>query len=175
MIANYTADKDYDTVLETIAKVTSHDQSVNFQLIGANVKNKLENRLSPSIKDRVQLENRVEDTGSYLSAMDIGLLSSFREGLSNAVMEYMAYSKPVVFTNVGGLHELIEDGQEGFVIPIKDQQAMSEKILYLLRNKDKAAKMGALGKEKIGRKFSMKAMIEAHIALYSELITRPEK
>lgn len=174
MIANYTADKDYETVIKVMENVISNQQNVSFQLIGSEVKSRLEKKLPPAIKDHVLLENRVDDTSSYLSSMDIGLLSSFREGLSNAVMEYMAYGKPVVATDVGGLHELIENGREGFLTPVQDSQAMSKIILYLLQNEDEAANMGALGRDKIHRDFSMRAMIEAHIALYSELITRPE-
>jgi glycosyltransferase involved in cell wall biosynthesis len=84
-------------------------------------------------------------------------------------MEYMALSKPVVATNVGGVNELVKNNKTGFLVDMEDHKEMSEKILFLLANKQKADKMGLAGKDIIQDEFSLTKMINSYITLYRRL------
>src|SRR5262249_61588037 len=74
-----------------------------------------------------------------VETFDIGVLSTFTEGLSNSIMEYMALRKPVVATDGGGTRELVVDGETGFLVPPENPDALAAKIEYLLDNPDVAS------------------------------------
>lgn len=71
------------------------------------------------------------DVPQLAGACDVLVLPSLREGLSRAVLESLAYSTPVITSDCGGPTEMIEDGVNGYVVPIKDSQAIAEKIRKL--------------------------------------------
>ena len=97
------------------------------------------------LQDRVfftQGEGKIMD---YLSRMCIGCLTSFSEGFSNAVMEYMAVALPVVATDVGGNRDAIVDGETGYLVRERTPEAFAEPLIRLLRNEDLRLQMGLAG------------------------------
>ncbi|NIM91381.1 MAG: glycosyltransferase [Candidatus Aminicenantes bacterium] len=82
------------------------------------------------------------------------VLPSFSEGLGRVIIEALISGKPVIASNIGGLPEIIRDGEYGFLVQPDDPQELSQKILYLLRNPDQARKMGREGKEFAEQNFS---------------------
>ena len=93
---------------------------------------------------------------------DVGVLMTnpalAREGLSNSIMEYMALGLPVVCGEGGGNPELVEDGVTGFIIPPADPAALAERLAYL-HDHPGPLRMGAAGRERIARDFSVDAMV----------------
>ena len=77
---------------------------------------------------------------------DIFVLPSRSEGFSNAIVEAMAASLPVVATNVGGNAEAVEDGVTGLLVPAEDPAALSAAITHLLSDPSQAKAMGTAGK-----------------------------
>jgi glycosyltransferase involved in cell wall biosynthesis len=84
-------------------------------------------------------------------------------------MEYMAAGKPVVSTRVGGVPELVEDGVHGLLVEPRDPVALAEAVARLLRDPDEASRMGANGRERQQREFSLDAMVGRIEDLYEEL------
>ena len=78
----------------------------------------------------------------YLSKSDIYLSTSLFEGLSNSIMEAMAYSLPIIATDVGDNNYLVQDGYNGFVTNVKDVDEIAKKLLSLVIDKEKRLKMG---------------------------------
>src|SRR5262249_41091338 len=101
-----------------------------------------------------------------VETFDIGVLSTFTEGISNSIMEYMALRKPVVATDGGGTRELVVDGETGFLVPPGNPDALAAKIEYLLDHPDIAKGMGEAGEVRLRREFSITRMVERTAKLY---------
>src|SRR5262249_16038980 len=101
--------------------------------------------------------------------------STFTEGLSNSIMEYMALGKPVVATDGGGTRELVVDGETGFLVPPGTPSALVAKIEYLLANPDIAKRMGEAGEARLRREFSIMRMVEETVKLYELTIANSKR
>ncbi|MCK5534910.1 glycosyltransferase, partial [bacterium] len=112
------------------------------------------------------------DIPELLSVMDISVLSSLSEGFSNTILESMAAGKPVVATNVGGNPEVVSDNETGILVPPANSQMLAKAMLYLLKNKELAQKMGEAGRKRIEEFFSLKRMTENTEKLYDVLLSR---
>jgi glycosyltransferase involved in cell wall biosynthesis len=108
----------------------------------------------------------------HLSASDIFVLPSRSEGFSNAIVEAMAASLPVVATDVGGNAEAVEDGVTGFIVPVDDPAALSEAISRLIANPSHAKAMGEAGRNLVIEKFTTKAMMDKITTAYDKLLVR---
>jgi len=122
------------------------------------------------ILNKIDFVGRSSNPEKYISKFYIGVLTSQSEGLSNAIMEYMAFGLPVVCTNVGGNPELIEDETNGFLVDSGRPDLLAEKVLYLLNNPDVAARIGRINKEKISKFFTTSAMINKYKQMYFNLV-----
>ena len=111
--------------------------------------------------------DRVAD---LLALSDVCVLSSTSEGFSNAILEYMAASRPVVATKVGGAGEAIIEGETGHLVTPGDDQAMAERIVLLLRHPRRAREMGELGRATVEQKFSSEAQLQLTLNLYNRLL-----
>ncbi len=100
---------------------------------------------------------------------DISVLPSVREGLGNVLIEAMVCGKPVIGTNVGGIPEVIEDGETGYIIEPRDPGVLAQSIVELLRNREKAERMGRAGRKRAERMFQESRMVEETLALYERL------
>ena len=90
----------------------------------------------------------------YLSQCDVFCLASIEEGLAMVQAQAMACGLPIITTTNTGGGELVENDKNGFVIPIRDIQAIKEKILYLYKNKETSKRMGEKAIESINNNFS---------------------
>jgi glycosyltransferase involved in cell wall biosynthesis len=120
------------------------------------------------IEGDVYFTGRCAKVADLLAVSDICVLSSLAEGFSNSILEYMAASRPVVATRVGGAAEAIAEGESGFLVTSNDDAAMAEKILLLLENSELAGQMGKRGREIVETKFSCTAQLETTLKLYSK-------
>jgi L-malate glycosyltransferase len=98
------------------------------------------------------------------------VLTSFNEGFSNSILEYMAAGKPVVATNVGGASEAIIENKTGFLVASGDAQTMAKRLIELLGQSEKAKKFGEKGKQIVEGKFSLKAQLLQTLALYESKV-----
>lgn len=101
-----------------------------------------------------------------LSVSFAGVLTSFAEGFSNSILEYMAAKLPVVATDVGGANEAIIEGETGFLIASNDDESMANRLSELLQNPEKGKKMGELGRKTVEENFSCASQLEKTIKLY---------
>lgn len=106
------------------------------------------------------------DVPALLASADIAVSSSHEEGFSNAVLEGMAASRPIVATDAGGNREAVEDGVTGFVVPPRDPAAMASTLLRLIRDPENAVAMGRAGRARVERHFSFEACVSKYETLY---------
>lgn len=164
--------KNQSMFLRTAARVREKFARAAFVLAGeGELRGELE-ALAANLKiaDAVYFIGRCEKVADLLEASDVCVLSSRAEGFSNAILEYMAARRPIVATAVGGAAEAITAGETGFLVESDDDAAMAEKILFLLKNPEVAARIGARGRETVEAKFSLEAQLENTKRLYFELL-----
>ena len=110
------------------------------------------------------------DIPDILASCDIGVLPSKAEGLSNAVLEYMAAGLPTIVSHVGGNPELIEDGVTGLLVPPQDSNALEVALLRLLRDEAFARRMADAGRRVATQDYSFERLVREVDALYTQLL-----
>lgn len=118
------------------------------------------------LPDRVVLSGFVKDASSHLPALDVFVLPSRSEALGYALLEAGLASLPSIGTRVGGIPEIIEDGQTGLLVPPGKSIALSQALTQLLNNESLRNRLGTALNEKVRSEFSAKAMVEKTLALY---------
>ena len=115
---------------------------------------RLESLASASgVADLVHFEGAVSDVGPYLRRIHVGVLCSDREGLSNAILEYMAYGLPIIATRVGGNVELVAE-DNGMLVAADDADQLASALQTLLRDSEHRASLGRHSREKALAMFS---------------------
>jgi glycosyltransferase involved in cell wall biosynthesis len=128
-----------------------------------------------NLKQKVILLGWRTDIPRILSITDVLVLTSLWEGLPIAVLEAMASSKPVITTDTGGITEVIRDGDTGFLTKPRDINAMSEKLIILLRDGRLRQIIGQKAKDSLGLDFSVDNTLNNTQRLYSSLTGRLNK
>jgi len=105
----------------------------------------------------------------YINVMDIVVHLSLREGLPRVVPQSFLLGKPVIAYDVDGAKDIIDNEKNGFLLPPKEVEILSQKIEYLLKNPDVAQKMGKEGEQKAWKLFPHEKMVSQLHALYHEL------
>jgi N-acetyl-alpha-D-glucosaminyl L-malate synthase BshA len=111
-----------------------------------------------------------EFIAKVLPAGDVFLLPSEHESFGLAALEAMSCAIPVVASNIGGLHEVIDDGETGFLFDPHDVEGMSATILGLFRDEKRRRKVGARARARAERDFSRDRIVNEYVALYDELL-----
>lgn len=124
--------------------------------------------LKLGIRESVRLTGWSFEIPAVMAALDVVVLTSLWEGLPRVFPEAMASGKPVVATNVDGAAEAVINGRTGFLVPPGDIRAVAEKIIFLLKNPQKAQKMGAEGRRLVHPDFDIDLMFEKLSSLYKE-------
>jgi glycosyltransferase involved in cell wall biosynthesis len=138
----------------------------------------IEDMVPAEAKENILFLGRRSDVEDLNQIFDVGVLCTnsdvHGEGVSNSIIEYMSLEKPVLATEGGGTNEVIEDGQNGFLLKHNDVDMLAEKLLYLYNNPGIAKKMGQKALATIQQKFMLTRMTEEFIAVYNgeKLINR---
>jgi sugar transferase (PEP-CTERM/EpsH1 system associated) len=109
------------------------------------------------------------DAPALLRALDLFVLPSQREGISNTILEAMATAKPVLATAVGGSPEIVEDGVTGSLVPPSDPEAMAARLLAYVDDPGLAVAHGRAGHARVLERFSLAAMLDNYRRVYDDL------
>ena len=130
-------------------------------------RSRLEKQIADAkLQDHVSLAGFISHANQYLKALDVFVLPSLKEGLPYVIMEAMAAGLPVIATNVGGMPDMIADGDVGILVPPKDSQALAKAIETLAANPEKRMALGMRAQETIKTKFAFHDMLNRTIQLY---------
>ncbi|MBW2594461.1 MAG: glycosyltransferase family 4 protein [Deltaproteobacteria bacterium] len=166
--------KGYSYLIHAIPKIKKVFPDAKLVLAGeGEEENKLRllaNRLGIE-NDVVFLGNR-RDIPDVLSSFDVFVLPSFSEGLPIVILEAFSLCKPVVATNVGGIHEMVINGENGFLVQPKDSNALAERIITLLKDPLLAGRMGKKGRRLVEENFDINNKIREYESLYLEVRDR---
>lgn len=122
------------------------------------------------IGDRIHFLGGRTDVPALLRASDFSVLPSHEEGFSNAIIEAMAAGIPVIATDVGGNKEAVVDGTTGFIVAPHAPQELASAMTVLLNDRTKCEKMGAAGRKRVLKKFSLEVCVERYKNLYRSLL-----
>jgi glycosyltransferase involved in cell wall biosynthesis len=127
--------------------------------------------LELGVRDRVLLPGRVGDVAAWLSRAELLVHPVRWEGFGLALLEAMLVARPVVASAVSSIPEIVVDGETGVLVPPDDPRALAAAIGGLLADPERAARLGAAGRERARREFSVEKMAAGTLAVY-ERITR---
>jgi L-malate glycosyltransferase len=135
--------------------------------------------LRPALEEQIKrkhLERHVflagfrPDVLELLKGFDVFALSSLHEGLCTSLVDAMAASKAAVATRVGGVPEVVVDGETGFLVAPRDHEALADRIIMLLKDDARRARMGEAALKRARERFTMDRMVEGTLATYERLL-----
>lgn len=160
-VARITYDKDLPTFYEVSRRLIERFPLVHFVIVGDGHGDELI-KARAEVK-RLRLDHRIYFTGHrndlnniYVS-FDLFLMTSRTEGMPNTVLEAMALERPVVSTEVGGVPEIVVDGQTGFLCSPGDSTALTEAVSRLLKDENLRIKFGRAARQRIKEQFNFTA------------------
>ena len=127
------------------------------------------------IEEKVKFLGHRNDVLKLYSIMDVFALTSLSEGMSNVVLESMASKVPVVATKVGSNPELIEDGNNGFLVSVGDKIGLARSIIKILSNPEEAKRMGQAGYERVKNFYVIDKMVDNYETIYLHYIEKKVK
>ena len=127
---------------------------------------------SLGIAASVHFYDSCADTGKFLSAMDVFVFPSVKEGLGIALLEALAAARPCVASKVGGIGDIIKDGYSGLLVEPSDPKAIAGAALRLLADASLRDEMGRRGRALVGERFTLDRMADEMIRLYGEVLKR---
>ena len=123
-----------------------------------------------NMRERIIFLGARKNIPEILSGIDIFVMPSLWEGLGLAVLEAASAGKPIVASRVGGLPEIISDGETGVLVEPKNVKSLADGLERVLLGKVDAKEMGARARKMVKEKFSAQKMVEAYDKLYKELL-----
>jgi glycosyltransferase involved in cell wall biosynthesis len=169
--------KGHDVFIRAAALVVPEFPNVSFNIAGGVLEPDYYRQLQTlvhdlNLSDHFHFAGNITNLREHLSEASLFVLPSRSEGFSNAIVEAMAASLPVVATDVGGNAEAVQEGISGLIVPPEDPQALAAAITSLLVDPSRAKAMGEAGKRRVAEKFTTEAMMEDTVAVYSKLLAK---
>lgn len=171
MVGSFTANKDYEKYLDLCKLIGKTRKDTTFFAAGDGPD--LEKLKQKAINENIQnivFTGRINNVESLVSVCDIGVLfSPHGEGISNAIMEYMALGKPVIANDAGGTKEIVQHEKTGYLITNETVEEIASRLEKLLADIPKRMQMGKEAQKRIKELFLVEKMGAAFEKLYSEV------
>jgi len=166
--------KGHQDLVEAASRICADYPKARFVLIGdGKERSNIEQRIGElGLQQHFMLLGRRMDVPRLLNCCDLSVLPSWAEGLPNAVIESLAAGLPVVATRVGGIPEIIEDGESGLLVPPHNPDDLAEAILRVLNDSEFARTLGRAGKDRVQKVFSFDRLVKETADLYEEGLAR---
>ncbi len=179
IVGRLSQEKRHDLFLEMAADLASSNPDVVFIVVGHGP---LQADLQ-HLADRLKFGNRVvflgyrSDMQRIYAALNLLVLCSDTEGMPNVVLEAFAYGRPVVATRVGGVPEMITDGENGLVVPAGQRAPLVAAVRALVNDAELAARLGREGRKTVEERFDFRRRTAAVEALYQDIleVSRPQR
>ncbi|HEU4754055.1 MAG TPA: glycosyltransferase, partial [Armatimonadota bacterium] len=169
VVAHLTEKKGHAVFLEAFARVAGrHPRAVALFLGEGPEREALSAQAKASgLAGRVLFAGFHRDVLPFYAAMDLVVLPSIEgEGLPRALLEGGLLGRPTLGTRLSGVPEIVREGESGFIVPVRDPQALAEKLEVLLADPALRERMGAAGREYISATFTVEAMVNGTLETY---------
>jgi glycosyltransferase involved in cell wall biosynthesis len=163
-------------LIDAAAQVLQQHPEAGFVLFGDGpLRADLEQRIAErGLQGKFILAGFRNDLIRFLPNLDLNVMSSFTEGLPVILLEAGAAGVPTVATSVGGIPEVLDDGQNGFLVPAGNASTLAGRIVALLENDMQRQTMGRAARDRVRRDFSFTAMSRLYHELFQKLVNAPQ-
>jgi len=167
-------EKGHVDFVEAAADVLSRGHKAHFVIVGdgpeaAKIAGMISER---GLGNRVTMTGYMRDPRKVLQDFDLMVLPSLTEGFPNVVLEALMMEVPVISTDVGGVPEIIRDGEEGVLIPPGDPGTMARAMVDFLGDKEKYNRMALQGKKIVEERFDFRSRTRKLEKIYTEVMER---
>ncbi len=160
------AQKGQEYIIEVARRLESSHPALQFLLVGGGDDEAMLRELADGLGN-VAFTGWVDNVGDYLAAFDLFILPSNKEGIGGILLDAMDRALPIVASRVGGLPEIVKDGENGILVDPRSPEQLHAAILRLHDDPDLRRAMGARGRE-FSRDFTAAAMAARYLELYRE-------
>lgn len=175
-IGNIEPTKGIGHFVEMARLFSNYGHLIDFFIAGSELnsyisyKNALDREIRQYGLDNVRFLGKRLDIASVLQATDIYVCSSISESSPMAVWEAMSMAKPIVATDVGDVAKYIQDGTNGFIVPIGNPGALAEKVRKLVENPELRSRFGELARKVAVEKLDVRFAAQKHKSFYRLLL-----
>lgn len=168
--------KGHSYLLNAAAEVVRELPNAMFAIVGdsefeSDIKKRLDKQIDDlGLRKNVIMTGYRPDMPNVMAALDVFVLPSLIEGVSQVINQASAMKRPVVGTNVGSVKEQIINKETGFLIEKANSVQIRDSVLALLRNPAMAKEMGEKGRRLVEQRFSLDVMLDKTEALYARLM-----
>ncbi len=162
MFGRLAPEKGYRTAMQAIKCITKVYPEVTLLIVGdGRERQDLEQYADfLGIGSHVRFEGFVPDIVLLMSACDLVLVPSIKEGFGLAAVEAMALERPVIAAAAGGLCEIVIDGETGILVPPENPEAMASALVDVLSKPSRALEMGEKGRRRVFERFNFQKQLE---------------
>jgi glycosyltransferase involved in cell wall biosynthesis len=172
LVARLLREKGVEEFVEAARLVTREFPGCEFQLLGPR------DERNPTVVSKGELDQwqqegvitwlgETSDVRPFVDRADVVVLPSYREGTPRSLLEAAAMAKPIITTQTVGCREVVDDGINGFLVPVKDAKALAEAMIRLICEPDLRERMGKAGRTKMEQEFDEKIVIQKVMEAYS--------
>jgi glycosyltransferase involved in cell wall biosynthesis len=171
IVARLVPIKAHEVFLEAAAQIRRRVPNVRFVIVGDGERRaELEERATRlGVRDEARFLGWRKDMRAVYADLDVVVLSSLNEGSPVAIIEAMAAARPVVSTDVGGVAEVVANGQSGLLIPPRDPGALAEAVTAILSDPGTSERLAEAARRAVYPKYSSRRLIADIEALYLRL------
>jgi len=172
-LAALTEQKDIPNFIEAAQIVLRELPRAKFVVFGeGKLREELQRLIErKGLKEKFILYGFVKEPALYAGALDIFVLPSKNEGIGGANLIAMALKVPVVATDVGGVGEVVIDGQTGILVPPSNPKALAEAVLRLARDGKLKKRVAEKAYQLVKEKFTVEPMVNSYLNLYGEVLS----
>lgn len=174
-VSNFRPVKRIDDCIHTLAKIkaSAKDLPVRLVMCGDGPKREGAEKLAQEygLADDVLFVGQVPNIADYLSVADLLLVPSETESFGLAALEALACEVPVIVTRVGGLPEVVRNGENGYLVNLGDIQTMAERAIEILSDEKKQRQMGRQGRAWAIEQFNTEKVIPQYENLYERVVS----
>lgn len=171
MVARYGAQKDHPTLLRALADLRQHPWELDLIGDGPSMGQTEALATELGLAGRVRFLGQRTDVDRILAAAQVSLLVTNWEGFPLSILEAMRAGLPVVASSVGGVAESVRDGESGYLIPRADVPHLRDRIERLLTDPALRARLGAAGRARFVRDFTLSASVARTLGVYRAALT----
>ena len=171
-VGNMRQEKGFAQLVKIAGLVTTSLPRVKFLVVGKGPDFFLAHRSvkKANLTNQFIFTGQVEDVAPYYRAMTLLVNTSLSEGMCSAILEGMASELPVVTSDIPANRLLVNEGEDGYLVPVNDAEQFAQRIIELLQRPVQAHKMGRAGRKKVESSYSLSGMVASYTQLYNELI-----
>jgi len=164
--------KGFNFFSSIVEKIVKASPEVKFLVVGdGSLRESLEREVkAKNLENNIVFAGQREDVARVIALFDIAIFTSLLEGLPRTVVQYVLLGKPIVTFEVGGIREVIKDGEQGYIVSQNDIDGFVDRVVYLLKHPEVAEQMRQNGRNFPRFQWSINEMVSRIETIYQRLL-----